>query len=106
MAKPCVAPVRTVSQPIWSRWCCIPARCRSLKARLSRSATKSRPPQPCCRGALGLERSQRTMDARLTQRDLAEQIEQPGDYYVMVVKRNQCRLYDDLTVFFQLSAIV
>ena len=47
-----------------------------------------------------------TMDARLTQRGLAEQIEQQGGSYVMVVKRNQRRLYDDLRLFFQLSAIV
>jgi predicted transposase YbfD/YdcC len=47
-----------------------------------------------------------TMDALLTQRALAEQIEQQGGYYLMVVKRNQRRLYDDLTLFFQLSAIV
>lgn len=46
-----------------------------------------------------------TMDALLTQRALAEQIEQQGGYYVMVVKRNQRRLYEDLTMFFQLGAI-
>jgi predicted transposase YbfD/YdcC len=46
-----------------------------------------------------------TMDALLTQRALAEQIEQQGGYYLMVVKRNQRRLYDDLTLFFQLPAI-
>lgn len=46
------------------------------------------------------------MDALLTQRDLAEQIEQHGGYYLMFVKRNQRRLYDDLTLFFQLPAIV
>jgi predicted transposase YbfD/YdcC len=47
-----------------------------------------------------------TMDALLTQRALAEQIEQQGGYYLMVVKRNQRRLYDDLRLFFQLGAIV
>lgn len=46
-----------------------------------------------------------TMDALLTQRALAEQIERQGGYYLMVVKRNQRRLYDDLTLFFQLPAI-
>jgi predicted transposase YbfD/YdcC len=46
-----------------------------------------------------------TMDALLTQRALAEQIEQAGGYYLMVVKRNQRRLYDDLTLFFQLPTI-
>jgi predicted transposase YbfD/YdcC len=46
-----------------------------------------------------------TMDALLTQRALAEQIEQQGGYYLMVVKRNQRRLYDDLRLFFQLPAI-
>jgi len=46
-----------------------------------------------------------TMDALLTQRALAEQIAQQGGYYLMVVKRNQRRLYDDLTLFFQLPAI-
>lgn len=47
-----------------------------------------------------------TMDALLTQRALAELIEGQGGYYVMVVKRNQRRLYDDLALFFQLPAIV
>ena len=47
-----------------------------------------------------------TMDALLTQRTLAELIEGQGGYYVMVVKRNQRRLYDDLALFFQLPAIV
>ena len=46
-----------------------------------------------------------TMDALLTQRALAELIECQGGYYVMVVKRNQRRLYDDLALFFQLPAI-
>ena len=46
-----------------------------------------------------------TMDALLTQRSLAEQIEREGGYYLMVVKRNQRRLYDDLALFFQLPAI-
>jgi predicted transposase YbfD/YdcC len=45
-----------------------------------------------------------TMDALLTQRALAAQIEQQGGYYLMVVKHNQRRLYDDLTLFFQLPA--
>jgi len=46
-----------------------------------------------------------TMDALLTQRALAEQIERAGGDYVMVVKRNQRRLYDDLGLVFQLPAI-
>ena len=46
-----------------------------------------------------------TMDALLTQRALAEQIEHQGGYYLMVVKRNQRRLYEDLTLFFELPAI-
>ena len=46
-----------------------------------------------------------TMDALLTQRALAELIERQGGYYLMVVKRNQRRLYDDLALFFQLPAI-
>src|SRR5215212_602973 len=46
-----------------------------------------------------------TMDALLTQRALAELIEGQGGYYLMVVKRNQRRLYDDLALFFQLPAI-
>jgi predicted transposase YbfD/YdcC len=46
-----------------------------------------------------------TMDALLTQRCLAEQIVAEGGYYMMVVKRNQRRLYEDLTLFFQLPAI-
>jgi predicted transposase YbfD/YdcC len=46
-----------------------------------------------------------TMDALLTQRTLAQQIENQGGYYLMVVKRNQRQLYDDLTLFFQLPAI-
>jgi predicted transposase YbfD/YdcC len=46
-----------------------------------------------------------TRDALLTQRALAELIECQGGYYVMVVKRNQRRLYDELALFFQLPAI-
>lgn len=46
-----------------------------------------------------------TMDALLTQRTLAELIEQQGGYYLMVVKRNQRRLYEDLRLFFELPAI-
>lgn len=46
-----------------------------------------------------------TMDARLTQRSLAAQIEREGGYSMMVVKRNQRRLYEELALFFQLPAI-
>jgi predicted transposase YbfD/YdcC len=46
-----------------------------------------------------------TMDALLTQRRLAEQIDAQGGYYLMVVKRNQRRLYEDLALFFELPGI-
>jgi predicted transposase YbfD/YdcC len=46
-----------------------------------------------------------TLDALLTQRSLAEQIVAEGGYYLMVVKRNQRRLYEDLALFFELPAI-
>jgi predicted transposase YbfD/YdcC len=46
-----------------------------------------------------------TLDALLTQRRLAEQIVTEGGYYLMMVKRNQRRLYEDLALFFQLPAI-
>lgn len=42
-----------------------------------------------------------TMDAGLTQRKLAAQILAQGGHYLMVVKRNQRQLYDDLALFFQ-----
>ncbi|MDQ5853073.1 MAG: ISAs1 family transposase [Chloroflexota bacterium] len=42
-----------------------------------------------------------TMDAGLTQRKLATQILAQGGQYLMVVKRNQRQLYDDLALFFQ-----
>lgn len=45
------------------------------------------------------------MDALLTQRALAEQIEQQGGYDLLVVKRNQRRLYEDLRLFFEFPAI-
>lgn len=46
-----------------------------------------------------------TMDALLTQRRLAHQIVQEGGYYLMIVKRNQQKLYDDLGLFFRLPPI-
>ena len=46
-----------------------------------------------------------TLDALLAQRRLAEQIVTEGGYYLMMVKRNQRRLYEDLALFFQLPAI-
>lgn len=50
---------------------------------------------------LALEGRLATMDALLTQRDVAEQIvEQKGDY-LMVVKENQPTLHDDLQTFFE-----
>jgi predicted transposase YbfD/YdcC len=42
-----------------------------------------------------------TMDAGLTQRKLARQILAQGGEYLMVVKRNQRQLYDELVLFFQ-----
>ena len=41
-----------------------------------------------------------TMDAGLTHQTLARQILQQGGHYLMVVKRNQPQLYDDLAWFF------
>jgi predicted transposase YbfD/YdcC len=46
-----------------------------------------------------------TMDALLTQRKLAAQIVAAGGYYLMIVKRNQRQLYDDLALFFQIPPI-
>ena len=42
-----------------------------------------------------------TMDAGLTQRKLALQILAQNGHYLMVVKRNQRQLYDELALFFQ-----
>jgi predicted transposase YbfD/YdcC len=42
-----------------------------------------------------------TLDALLTQRKLAEQILTQQGHYLMVVKRNQRQLYDELSWFFQ-----
>jgi predicted transposase YbfD/YdcC len=42
-----------------------------------------------------------TMDALLTQRTLATQILAQGGHYLMVVKRNQRQLYEELSWFFQ-----
>lgn len=47
-----------------------------------------------------------TMDALLTQRTIAQQIVDAGGYYLMIVKRNQRRLYDDLELFFRIPAII
>lgn len=41
-----------------------------------------------------------TMDAGLTQPKVASQIREQGGHYLMVVKRNQHQLYDELTWFF------
>jgi predicted transposase YbfD/YdcC len=46
-----------------------------------------------------------TTDALLTQRTLAQQIVEQGGYYLMVVKRNQRRLFEDVALFFELPAI-
>ena len=42
------------------------------------------------------------MDALLTQRKLAQQIIDQGGHYLMIVKRNQGCLYEDLELFFRL----
>ncbi len=47
-----------------------------------------------------------TMDALLTQRAIARTILAQGGHYLMVVKRNQRRLYEDLELFFRLPPIV
>jgi predicted transposase YbfD/YdcC len=47
-----------------------------------------------------------TMDALLTQRAIARAILAQGGHYLMVVKRNQRRLYEDLELFFGLPPIV
>jgi hypothetical protein len=47
-----------------------------------------------------------TMDALLTQRAIARTILAQGGHYLMVVKRNQRRLYEDLELFFGLPPIV
>lgn len=47
-----------------------------------------------------------TMDALLTQRAIARYIRAQGGHYLMVVKRNQRRLYEDLELFFRLPPIV
>jgi predicted transposase YbfD/YdcC len=45
-----------------------------------------------------------TMDALLTQRALAQQIVDQHGHYLMVVKRNQRRLWEDLDVFFHIPS--
>jgi hypothetical protein len=45
------------------------------------------------------------MDALLTQRALAQQIVDQGGHYLMIVKRNQPQLHDNLALFFDLPAI-
>lgn len=47
-----------------------------------------------------------TMDALLTQRALAQLIDERNGFYLMIVKANQPQLRDDVALFFQLSAIV
>jgi predicted transposase YbfD/YdcC len=47
-----------------------------------------------------------TMDALLTQRAIARTILAQGGHFLMVVKRNQRRLYADLELFFRLPPIV
>jgi predicted transposase YbfD/YdcC len=47
-----------------------------------------------------------TSDALLTQQAIARQIRAQGGHYLMVVKRNQRRLYEELEVFFRIGAIV
>lgn len=47
-----------------------------------------------------------TMDALLTQRALAQLIDEKAGYYLMIVKGNQSQLRDDIALFFELPAIV
>lgn len=47
-----------------------------------------------------------TMDALHTQRKLAQQIHTDKGWYMMIAKRNQRCLYDDLELFFRIPAIV
>ena len=47
-----------------------------------------------------------TMDALLTQRAIARTILAQGGHYLMMVKRNQRRLYEDLELFFRLPPVV
>lgn len=47
-----------------------------------------------------------TMDALLTQRAIARTILAQGGHFLMMVKRNQRRLYEDLELFFRLPPIV
>jgi predicted transposase YbfD/YdcC len=47
-----------------------------------------------------------TMDALLTQRAIARTIRAQGGHYLMVVKRNQRCLYENLELFFRLPPIV
>ncbi len=47
-----------------------------------------------------------TMDALLTQRALAQLIDERNGFYLMIVKANQPQLRDDLALFFELPAIV
>ena len=47
-----------------------------------------------------------TMDALLTQRQIAQQIVEAGGDYVMVVKENQPQLLDDIETVFALAPIV
>lgn len=42
-----------------------------------------------------------TMDALLTQRTVAQTIVERGGDYVMVVKKNQCQVYEDIETLFQ-----
>ena len=42
-----------------------------------------------------------TMDALLTQRSLCQQILDQGGHYLVVVKRNQPSLYDDIALLFE-----
>jgi predicted transposase YbfD/YdcC len=47
-----------------------------------------------------------TMDALLTQQAIARAIRTQNGHYLMVVKRNQRRLYEDLELFFRIPPIV
>jgi predicted transposase YbfD/YdcC len=53
----------------------------------------------------GLTDTITTMDALLTQRALAQLIDERNGFYLMIVKANQPQLRDDLALFFELRAI-
>lgn len=57
-------------------------------------------------GALVLENRVITMDALLTQRDVAQRIVDGGGDYVMVVKGNQTTLHEEIATLFAIPEVV